>query len=119
MGRLDFHLEFQSEVEYVEEALLEETAVRLRELAQGHNDMIGASVALEELTRAGTPHVYQVRVVVYIRPDNVVAVEKAETLELALKGAVDAVERQVRKLREKVGEPWQRPPSTPDTLDVG
>ena len=39
MGRLDFHLEFQSELEYVEEALLEETAVRLRELAQGHNDM--------------------------------------------------------------------------------
>ena len=118
MGGLDFHLEFQSEVEYVEEALLDEAAVRLRRLAQGHNDMMGASVNLEELTGAETPYVYQARVVVYIKPDNVVALEKGGTLELALKGAVDAAERQVRKLREKLGEPWQRPSSTPDTLDV-
>ena len=118
MGSLDFHLGFQIEVEYVEEALIDEVAVRLRELAQGHNDMIGASVALEELTGAETPHVYQARVIAYIKPENVVAVEKGETPELALKGAVDAVERQVRKLREKLGEPWERPPSTPDTLDV-
>jgi ribosome-associated translation inhibitor RaiA len=118
MGRLDFHLEFQTEVEFVEDALLDEAAVRLRELAQGHNDMIGASVALEELTGAETPYAYRVRVVAYIKPNNVVAVEKGETLELALKGAVDAVERQVRELREKFGEPWERPASTPDTLEV-
>jgi hypothetical protein len=31
--------------------------------------MIGASVALEELTGQTTPHRYQVRVVVYVRPN--------------------------------------------------
>ncbi len=118
MARLDFHIEFNVEIETVEEALLDETARRLRDLAGGHDDLTGASVALEELGGVETPYVYQARVVVYIRPDNVVAVEKDDALETALKGALDAVERQVRELRQKRGQSWQQPPGAPGPIET-
>jgi ribosome-associated translation inhibitor RaiA len=61
---------------------------------------------LEELTGETTPHCYEATVVVFKRPDNVAATERAETPEGALKGALSAVERQVRELREKLRETW-------------
>jgi hypothetical protein len=54
-----------------------------------------------------TPHMYQARVVVYIRPENIVAIEKAGDLDGALKGALEAAERQVRQRREKFKTQWQ------------
>ncbi|MFN2283648.1 MAG: hypothetical protein ACK2UQ_04450 [Anaerolineae bacterium] len=42
-------------------------------------------------------------------PDSVVAVEKQETEIGALKGALSAVERQVRDYREKLAERWKQP----------
>jgi hypothetical protein len=78
-------------------------------LLEGHTDIVCAEVAIEELTGDTTPHVYEARVVVYMRPENVVSVEKQETAIGALKGSLSAVERQVRSLREKLGEPWKRP----------
>ena len=107
MGGLDFHLEFQTEIEHYTDELIAEADRRLRALAEGHSDMIGASVAMEELTGGETPHVYQARVIAYIRPDNVVAVEKSDSPEAALKGALSAVECQVRELREKLRKSWQ------------
>jgi ribosome-associated translation inhibitor RaiA len=71
--------------------------------------MIGASVALEELTQEETPHVFEARVVAYIKPDNIAAIEKSDSALGALKGALSAVERQVREFRNKLGEPWKRP----------
>jgi hypothetical protein len=44
-----------------------------------------------------------------MRPDNLASVEKAETDEGALKGALTAVERQVRESREKLRETWKQP----------
>jgi hypothetical protein len=64
---------------------------------------------MEELTGGTTPHRYEVRVVAYMRPEHVVAVEKQETVEGALKGALNAVERQVRELRDKLRERWKQP----------
>lgn len=109
MDTADFQFEFYREVPDPEYALRAESENRLRELAAGHSDMIGASVAVEQPAHGETPYVYQARVVAYIRPDNVVAVEKAETAETALKGALDALERQVRDLRDRLGKPWQQP----------
>jgi hypothetical protein len=39
----------------------------------------------------------------------VAAVEKDETIEGALSGALDAVERQVRERRTKLAEHWKEP----------
>lgn len=105
----DFKFEFYTQVPDPERSLRAEAEDRLRELAAGHSGMIGASVAVEQLTHGETLHVYQARVVAYAKPDNVVAVEKGETAEKALKGALDAVERQVRDLRDRLGKPWQQP----------
>jgi hypothetical protein len=53
-------------------------------------------------------------VVVYIRPENIAAVEKAESVEAALKGALAAIERQVREHRERLGATWQQPDKVTD-----
>jgi ribosome-associated translation inhibitor RaiA len=105
----DFDFEFYSEVPDPGDELREEALERLLALAEGQDDLIGASVALEELTGGTTPYHYQARVIAFIRPDNIAAVEKAETSRGALKGALTALERQVREQRERLRKTWKRP----------
>lgn len=109
MTMLDFEFEFTSDIPDPDDALRAEAHDRLLALTQGHDDLIGASVTVEELTGETTPHRYEATVVVFKRPDNVAAKEKAETAEGALKGAVSAAERQVRELRERLRETWKQP----------
>jgi ribosome-associated translation inhibitor RaiA len=104
-----FEFEFYSEMPGSDAGLRSEAEGRLRELATGHTDLIGASVALEELSGSATPHRYEARVIAYMRPEDVVAVEKGKAAEVALKGALDAVERQIRQRRDKLREPWKQP----------
>jgi len=112
MAMVDFPIEFRNEVGLpanVEAEMRAEVERRLQDLLEGHTDMVGAEVAVEELTGDTTPHMYEVRVVVYMRPESIVAVEKQETAIGALKGSLSAVERQVRQYREKLREPWKQP----------
>lgn len=109
MDNPDFDFEFYSEVPNVPEELKLEVLDRLESLAAGKKDMVGASVAIERIAHGETPHFYQARIVAYIKPKNIAAVEKAENLEMALKGALVAIERKIRKKREKSSEPWKRP----------
>jgi ribosome-associated translation inhibitor RaiA len=106
MNRTEFAFEYYSQIPDPEEVLRAEAERRLFALTEGHDDLIGASVTIEELTGETTPHRYEATVVVFMRPDNVAATEKAETSKGALKGALSAVERQVRELREKLRETW-------------
>lgn len=112
----DFQFEFYAE-EFGNPALEEELRLEadswLRALAEGHRDMIGASVAVEKPVEAETDFVYRARVVAYIKPDNIASVEKAGNALTALKGALDAVELQVRERRNKISEPWKKPESGP------
>jgi hypothetical protein len=112
MDTLEYNFAFRNEAslpDQVEADLWTEADRRLRALAEGHTDIVDAAVAVEELTGDTTPHLYEARVVVYIRPEDIVAVEKQETAEGALKGALDAVERQVRERRVKLRETWKQP----------
>ena len=95
----------------MEDDLWEESWERVQALAEGHDDLIGASAAVERVEHRETPHVYQARIVAYIRPDNLVVKEKAESPMAALQQALDQLERQIRKKREKLGEPWEKPKS--------
>jgi hypothetical protein len=106
---IEFDFEFHSKVPDPDGALRSEAEQRLRALTGRHDDIIGASVAIEELTGETTPNRYEARVVVYMRPENQASVEKADTGEGALKGALSAVERQVRDFREKLRETWKQP----------
>lgn len=108
MTTVEFSFEFYSEIPDPDDALRAEAEHRLLALTEGHDDLIGTSVTLEELTGETTPHRYQATVVVYKRPENVAATEKAETAEGALRGALSAVERQVREFRERLRETWKQ-----------
>ncbi|MGC9468990.1 MAG: HPF/RaiA family ribosome-associated protein [Anaerolineae bacterium] len=109
MSQTDFSFEFMSEIAQPDERLRMEAEERLRALREGHTDIVGASVALEELTGSETPHRYQARVVLYMRPKNMATVEKAPDPMTALQDAMDTVERQVREYREKLRERWKQP----------
>lgn len=100
----DFEFEFHSQVPLVDEDVRAETEDRLRRLADGHRDMIGASVAAEHVA----PYEYRARVVVYMRPENLTAEEKNDSVETALRDAIHSVERQVRTQRERRRDYWRR-----------
>lgn len=101
-----FTFEFLNEVEHLGDdlglELRREAEERLRQLSQDQSDLIGAAVSLESLTESQeSSHLYQARVVVYARPENVAAVTKVGDPMAAIKEALDGVERQVRERREK------------------
>jgi|GEM_PF-1037079 len=78
---------------------------RLRDLAKGHKDIVGAAATLEKPAQGReTSYIYEATVVVYARPTNLSATEKRDSPEQALKGALDAIERQVRQQRDKLKE---------------
>jgi hypothetical protein len=113
VATLDFTFEFHTEIPDLRDAYLYELRTKaerqLLALSEGHTDLTGASIALEKPAEAESAYLYQARVVVYARPEHVAAVEKDETIEGALSGALDAVERQVRERRAKLAERWKQP----------
>ncbi len=108
MTLLDLPIEFHADVVGPTDKLQREAEERLFELSEGHSDMTGASISIERQAHGETPHLYRARVTVYVRPKNIHAQEKHESMHIALKGALDAIERQVRNKREKRGETWKR-----------
>jgi ribosome-associated translation inhibitor RaiA len=103
---LDFTFEFHTDVEHLGDAQKEELRLeaerRLMDLAAGHTDLIGASLALRQLEHDQTPHAYEARVIGFMRSNNLAAVEKAGTAKAAVKGALDELERQIRNKRERL-----------------
>lgn len=117
MDELEFTVEFSSDLtnEAMEINLFEEADKRLRDLAHGHTDLIGAAVTVRQVAHGKTPHLFEATVVAYIRPENIAATEKADNEMAALKGALVAVERQVREKRRKRKETWKQPSKTAST----
>ncbi len=109
MDTQEFEYEFYTEIPEVSDALKDEVERKLRKLAEGHHDIIGAAVAVEPEAEGTGQTVYRARVVVYMRPEDAVAVDKDTSYEQALRRVIDAVTRQVRTRREKLGKPWERP----------
>ena len=120
MNELDFTIEFNS-VDIgaqLEEELFLEADGRLRDLAAGHDDLRGAAVNIREPATGESSYQYEATVVVYARPENIAATEKEDNPTTALKGALSAVERQVRQKRDKLGKPWQRPGNDPIATEI-
>ncbi len=116
---MPFEFEFHNEIDNLDDSLRDRAEERLVRLTKGHQDLIGASISLEPLVRAETVFLYRARVVAYVRPRNIVGVEKADTPEGALKGALDAVERQLRAKRDALHKPWERPDSGREAREQG
>lgn len=110
MSKTEFHFEFHSQIPDVGEPHRTTIENELRQIATNQRDMIGASVAIEGEAQEekAIPHLYRVRIVAYIRPENIVGVEKTETVPGAVQGALEAVRRQIQQRREKFRKPWEQ-----------
>ena len=108
MDAPEFPIEINSESEAYTPDLQEKTFERLEQLKGDHTDMVGAAVTVNEIAK-GEDARFEFKVVVYTRPDRVVASEKSNNIRTAMKGALDAMERQIREKREKLKEHWKRP----------
>lgn len=101
----NFAIEFQTDItenDFDYYVMIED---RLTKVAKGHSDITGAAATLEQPSEgSATPHNFEASVVVYVRPNNVNATEKRENPQLAMKAALDAVERQIRQQRDKLRE---------------
>jgi len=104
MGSLDFYVDFNIEDPNVGEEFNLEAEQRLRNLATGHSDLIGASVSLEKIVEAESPYLYQVRIVLYKRPEDIAVIEKESEPITTLNNALDALEGKVRASREKLAQ---------------
>jgi ribosome-associated translation inhibitor RaiA len=104
MGSSDFYIDYNIEVSEAGDEFKRETEQRLRELAGSHTDMVGAAVALEKTVDTQSYDLYRVRIVVYMRPQDVaVSKEEADPM-VALREALDTLETQIRTAREKLAQ---------------
>ncbi|HSK67378.1 MAG TPA: HPF/RaiA family ribosome-associated protein [Anaerolineales bacterium] len=104
MGSSDFYIDYNIEVPEAGDEFKRETEQRLRELAGSHTDMVGAAVALEKTVDTQSYDIYRVRIVVYMRPQDVaVSKEEADPM-VALREALDTLDSQVRTAREKLAQ---------------
>jgi ribosome-associated translation inhibitor RaiA len=117
---LDFTLEVNSEgLSQVEEGhLFAEADSRLRSLAKGRTDLIGAAVSLKKPAYRASSHFFEASVVDYVRPSNIAATEKEDGPMMALKGALDGVERQIRQKRTRLKKSWERPGNDPVSREI-
>lgn len=109
MNELDFHIEFFIEISTLGEDLLAEAEQRLRTLTENRNDLVGASISVEDIAGVDNRFHYQARIVAYMKPENVAVVEKRETAETALKDALANIEECIRAERSKRRKVWQQP----------
>ena len=104
MASSDFYIDYNIEVPDVGDDFKRETEQRLLELAGSHTDMVGAAVALEKTVDTQSYDVYRVRIVVYMRPQDVsVSKEEADPM-VALREVLDTLESQIRTAREKTAQ---------------
>ena len=104
MEATGFTIEYHTETYELTDSLRAKVEQRLEKLARGHRDMTGASLAVQMVSGTNRHHEYKVRLVLYHKPDNIVAIREADTVSNALLEALDAVERQVRERRERQRE---------------
>jgi len=97
-----FDFEFLNETDLQDAELYELAYNEIMEIAEGHTDIVGASVSIEELSSGTTPHAYQARVVLYVRPEHIASTEVKPSALEALQQALKAAIRQVREKRDKL-----------------
>ena len=97
-----FDFEFYNETDLPDTDLYELAYDQITDAAEGHDDIVGASVSLEELSQEETPHAYQARVVLYVRPSHISSTEVMPSALDALQNALEDAIEQVRKKRDKL-----------------
>ena len=102
MTDFPFDFEFYNETEQPDAPFYDLAFEKIVDTAEGHSDITGASVSMEELSSDETPHAFQARVVLYVRPENIAATEVIPDAQDALQAALDSAIEQVREKRNKL-----------------
>lgn len=97
-----FDFEFLNQTNLQDAELYKLAYDEITDITEGHTDIVGASVSIEELSSGKTPHAYQARVVLYVRPEHIAATEVKPSALEALQQALEAAIRQVREKRNKL-----------------
>ena len=92
MANTDFYVDFNIEVPNIQDEFALVAERQLRSLASEHSDLVGAAVSLESIVKTETPYLYQVRIVVYKRPEDIAVIEKNVEAMIALKDALQSLE---------------------------
>jgi ribosome-associated translation inhibitor RaiA len=103
MDNESFPIQFNNGIDKVKESeneLYAKAADRLHQLAEGHDDILSGTIDLKEPAKGhGTSSAYEVKIMLYMGSDHILATEKGQLLESTLDSAIDAVERQVHAQR--------------------
>ena len=105
MNRVDFPVEFNNEIDEVKESenkYYAQSVDRLKQLTEGHHDIIGGAVNLKLPSKGHqTAYMYEVKIVVHMGAEHIAATEQGKQIQSTLDRALDAIERQVHEHREK------------------
>lgn len=104
MGSSDFYIDYNIEVSGAGDGFKRETELRLNELASVHSDIVGAAVSLEKVADTTTYDVHRVRIIVYKRPKDVVVSKQDADPMVALREALDTLEKQIRESRDRLAQ---------------
>lgn len=97
-----FDFEFFNQTQQPDADLYQLAYDKIIDLAEGHSDIVGAKVSLEELSSGATPYAFQALVVLYVRPEHIAATEVAPSSLEALQHALNAATKQVHEKRNKL-----------------
>lgn len=100
MSQSDFHVDLNINPD-LPESLEIEAIQRIRDLTKGRDDLIGASISVEEIAGDQESYLYEAGIVVYLRPENIAVTKKDTSPEAALKHALSTLERSVREDRNR------------------
>ena len=105
MNETSFAIEFNNEIDGIKESENEyyaQAADRIKQLAEGHDDILGGAINLKLPTKGHhKTYLYEVKIVVHMGATHIAATEEGKEIQSTLDRALDAVERQVLEHREK------------------
>jgi ribosome-associated translation inhibitor RaiA len=104
MGSSDFYIDYNIDIPEVSAEFKRETELRLRDLVADRSDVVGAAVALEKTVDTQSYDLFRVRIVLYMRPQDIVVTKEDEEPMLTLREVLDTLERQVRESRDKLAQ---------------
>lgn len=109
MEATDLAIEYHSDTSEFTDELKAKVADRLVKLTKQRREVTGASVGVHTDSGDTHPKEYRARIVLYQSPSSVAVNQKAGTVSGALAEALDSLERQVRKARDRRRSSRRRP----------
>jgi ribosome-associated translation inhibitor RaiA len=105
MSSANLRIDFKSDVLEFSEQYREAAETRLRAIADSHEEVDHATVAITKSREGERPEQFQARVMVNVRPDNITVTKKDYTIVEALDEALAEIERLSRERYQKQDEP--------------